>query len=788
VAAAAVRRVFFGPVAIAIEAVGIAALVWLELALPPAVDFGVAVVLLAFTLHAVHRFLVSSLEARSSALRTHADPAALLDAEVARFLPDPFRVSSGDLLRAAARSPRGAFVLQEAGIESSAIEKLASESDALDARTCLQGTAVLLPQWRVTAIGAPQILGYFLRQEDAARQILNDLDLSVEHLDSIIRWEAFHERERRGESALSPARLLQSFGGMERSWIMGFNSVLDRLTEDCTQQALREGPTHVVLHGDQITALRSVLTRSTLHNAILLGRSGSGRRTLIRNFAAMLRTEELKAGTALSRVLQLKTQQLLSGTEHPDADLLHALERTDAGRYVMVVRELPLMLTGGDARLEGVLLKLLESRNVSVIAIADPQEYHSVVAAKPSVDRLFERILIEECSEAEALAVLMEEYFSLRRRYRLTVTYRALLAIVELTTRYVGDAALPGKAAEVLREVIAAAASSGQRTVDENDVRRVVSLRAHQDVTTLQGAERDTLLHLEEHMGKRIVGQPEAVGAIAAALKRGKLELGSRSKPLATFLLLGPTGVGKTESAKALATLVFGAEDRMIRLDMNEFSEAASVAAVIGGGPADRGVLTQKIQERPHSLILLDELEKAHLHVLNLFLQILDEGHLLDSDGVKTDFRSTIIVATSNAGAGAIQEIIRASPKQNAMNFKSALLDAIIRQGAFSPEFLNRFDEVVVFLPLLRDAAVRIAILMIDALVTKLRADKGIELTLDSGAVEAIAAKGFSPAFGARAMRRAIQDTLEAHLADRFLKTPPKRGDRITVTRGDLKI
>ena len=405
----------------------------------------------------------------------------------------------------------------------------------------------------------------------------------------------------------------------------------------------------------------------------------------------------------------------------------------------------------------------------------------------PGVDTLLEKILLEEPSEEKMMQVLMEEYFTLERSSRVIVPYRALKAILEGTSRYLGSAAFPGKAIDVLREVVAQASSMKPAVVSEVMVLKAVSVRAHQDVTAVGASEREAYLHLEERLKQCIIGQDEGIHTLADALKRGKVQLGSRNRPIGTFLLLGPTGVGKTETAKAIAAIVFGASDHMIRLDMNEFSEPSSVAQITGG-TGDKGVLTRRIQERPSSLILLDELEKAHPHVLNLFLQILDEGHLIDSDGVKTDFRSSIILATSNAGSVAVQKIVGSNPSISAADFRKELLASIVASGVYTPELLNRFDEVVVYRPLSLPDAVQVAAQMIASIVSAMQRDKGVTLTIAPDALEAIATKGYSAEFGARAMRRAVQDTLESYLADRFLRQPPKRGEVIMVARADLKI
>ena len=274
-------------------------------------------------------------------------------------------------------------------------------------------------------------------------------------------------------------------------------------------------------------------------------------------------------------------------------------------------------------------------------------------------------------------------------------------------------------------------------------------------------------------------------------MKRAGADIADRKKPLGTFLFLGPTGVGKTQTAKTLAEKYFGSQDAMIRLDMNEYSAENSVQTIIGSAdpvnPSD-GFLTKKVQDTPFSLILLDEIEKADKKVLNLFLQILDEGHLIDSQGVKTNFRNTIIIATSNAGAKFITEFIQKNVHPDKAGFKKALIDELIHNGSYSPEFLNRFDDVVLYYPLTKEETIEVATRMIDSIIQSLEREKGITVVVQTDAIAAIAVKGYSPEFGAREMRRAITDTLENYIADQLLGNGVKRGDTLTVSREDLEL
>lgn len=785
--AVTIRRVLFGYVALAVHAAILGAFVLGILAVDHEIAFVEASLLYIFTLGVLHRFIVEVLSGERDGVPEILGEAVSVD--LLQHIGHSSSVTAADLLRAAVTSPRGAFVLAELGIAAGEMPACEAALKDTDPKTLLESAKNLLPKFQAARIAAPHLLAALLAAtEGPFCELLNRADLSVDDLHHIVAWEALHEASRTAGRGFTPATLERSFGGMGRSWVMGYNRILDELTEDLTVQALKQAPTGTLLHTKERETVAGVLTRGASHNALILGRRGSGRWTMLMTYAAGLRQRELMTGSPLSRILLLKTQRLLSGTDHPDHDFLKALQHRDSGRYIIVIRDLGLLLGGGDARLLGVLMKLLESPNVSVVAIADPEEYHKAIAARPGVDALFERVLLEEPSEQETMQVLMEEYFALARSGHVTVPYRALKAILEGTGRYVGTEAFPGKAIDVLREVVTAARTSTPRVVTEAMVLRAVSVRAHQDVSAAGSSEREAYLRLEEDLARHIMGQEEAVHVLADALKRGKVQFGARKRPIGTFLLLGPTGVGKTETAKAIAEIIFGGSDRMIRLDMNEFSESTSVAQITGGGAGDKGVLTRQIQERPASLILLDELEKAHPHVLNLFLQILDEGHLIDSDGVKTDFRSAIILATSNAGSAAVQKIVAGNPSISSADFRKQLIDTIVAAGTYTPEFLNRFDEVVVFRPLSLADAIRVATVMIGTVVVAMQQEKGVTLKIDADAVEAIATKGYSVEFGARAMRRAVQDTLETHLADRFLREPPKRGEVITVTRGDLGI
>ncbi len=310
-------------------------------------------------------------------------------------------------------------------------------------------------------------------------------------------------------------------------------------------------------------------------------------------------------------------------------------------------------------------------------------------------------------------------------------------------------------------------------------VQEVISLRTKVPVQKAGGVEKDVLLNLESMLHQRIIGQDEAIRGLSDAMRRARSGVRSEKKPIGTFLFLGPTGVGKTETTKALAAIYFGDEKRIIRFDMSEFQEVHSINRLIGDQDlSEGGLLTEAVIANPFSLILLDELEKAHPKVMDLFLQVFDEGRLTDHAGRTVSFVNTIIIATSNAGAEHIREITKAG--SNLTESKTALLDFLQKQGIFRPEFLNRFDEVIVFRPLSEQELSQVAVLLLHELNDRL-AEKDVAVNITADLAMAVARGGYSPEFGARPLRRFIQEHIENYIARGLLSGTIQRGQVVEI-------
>jgi len=379
----------------------------------------------------------------------------------------------------------------------------------------------------------------------------------------------------------------------------------------------------------------------------------------------------------------------------------------------------------------------------------------------------------------------------IEHKYKVFFTYDAIEKSVRLSQRYVHDQFLPAKAVKVLEEAAIAASARGARTwVTGEDVARVISDKTKVKITRITEEESVKLLNLEDRIHQRIVNQEEAVNLVASALKRARAELRDEKRPIVNLMFLGPTGVGKTELAKTVSEIYFGGEDKMIRVDMSEYQNQESINRLIGSPPGFRGgtaggYLTDAVRKAPFSLVLLDEFEKAHPDILNLFLQVMDDGRLTDGAGRTIDFTNSIIIATSNAGTQEIQDGMRQGKSIEVI--QEQLMSEVLKPY-FRPELLNRFDSIVLFKPLSMDHVIQIARLMLNQVRKRLE-QKGIILKVTNEAVTELAEAGYDPTMGARPLRRVIQERVDNALADHLLSGQLGRRDiAILEPGGKIKV
>lgn len=524
------------------------------------------------------------------------------------------------------------------------------------------------------------------------------------------------------------------------------------------------------------------------------------------------------------------------------------------GNIILFVDELHTLIGAGGAEgaidASNILKPSLSRGEIQMIGATTLNEYRKYIEKDAALERRFQPVYVDEPTRNEAVEILKGLRPCYEQHHNVDISDDAVEAAVDLSIRYITDRFLPDKAIDLMDEAcsrkrlgfssdrhnyekkkaveaelttlnddlekalmagnIEAAAevsarqkelakknarkqSSSQRniTVQENDIADVVSVWTKIPVSKLTEKESKKLERLASELHKRVVGQEEAVTAVSRAIKRSRVGLKDPKRPMGSFLFLGPTGVGKTELSKALADIVFGSEDALIRVDMSEYMEKHSVSKMIGSPPGyvgfeEGGQLSEKVRTNPYSVVLFDEIEKAHSDVFNILLQVLDDGHITDSQGRKVDFKNTIIIMTSNTGAQGIVDpkqlgfVTVSDETKEHEKMKSNVMDELKR--TFKPEFLNRIDDIIVFHALSEANVKDITGLMLKELKNRVQTQMDIELKFTDHAKKYIFEKGYDKKYGARPLKRAIQTYVEDELAEAILRGDVKKGDTVTVS------
>ncbi|WP_337528146.1 ATP-dependent Clp protease ATP-binding subunit [Anaerotignum faecicola] len=498
-----------------------------------------------------------------------------------------------------------------------------------------------------------------------------------------------------------------------------------------------------------------------------------------------------------------------------------------------------------------ILKPALARGEIQLIGATTLEEYRKHIEKDAAFERRFQPVRVEEPTEAVAVQMLTALKDPYEMHHRVRISDEAIAAAVRLSARYVTERFLPDKAIDLIdeaasclrlsaytaptsiKEVEARIAEleqeketaikteefeqaaeikklqdglrtslkaakrawesthdSGEIVVTADNVAEIVSRWTGIPVQSMQEEESQRLLHLEEVLHKRVIGQEEAVKALAKAVRRGRVGLKDPNRPIGSFLFLGPTGVGKTELSKALAEALFGDENAMVRIDMSEYMEKHSVSRMVGSPPGyvgyeEGGQLSEKVRRNPYSVVLFDEIEKASPEVFNILLQVLDDGHITDGQGRRVDFKNTVIIMTSNAGARSIAAPKRLgftsveTPEQSYEMMKKGVMDEI--KTIFKPEFLNRIDDIIVFHPLEQEEITRIVRLLTDVMAKRVKENMNITVSFTKKAIEKIAEEGYDKAYGARPLRRAIQSKIEDAFAEEYLLGNIKAGDKVSI-------
>lgn len=705
-----------------------------------------------------------------------------LEMQVLAHLPSNF--SPQQLADAAMRAQSGQFFVARFGIAPNFLHDLASTA-AADSEVVITRALAIQQDIGGQLMTGGMIIAALCQTQPQLAQLLPHLQIDEGDLAQGARW---YERL---SQLIDDGKRPQRTGGIARDWSFGYANLLNRFGVNISERVGRGGVLHVRLdsHMNALQFLRETFSSGGRQNVTLIGPLGAGKSAVVHAFAESLLAADSTVPDSLKfrQVISLDASSIISAaTSRSELEgLVNQLlvEAYRAKNIIICLDDAQLFLEDrpGSVDLSSILMPVLEGGGLRMILTMDEQRYLQISQRTPSLASVLNRVSIASASQTETLLVMQDQLIMTEFQRKVTYMYQSLKEAYRLSERFMYELAQPGKSVRLLEQA-AAYAENGLVTA-ASVVRAVEEANGVKVGRVDTGEERDKLLNLESLIHERMINQSRAVSVVSDALRRARAGVRNESRPIGTFLFLGPTGVGKTELSKALAAVYFGGEDRLVRIDMNEYVRSEDVSRLITDGAQDPHSLTASIVKQPFSVVLLDEIEKAHPQVLTTLLQMLDEGILRDINNREVSFRDAIVIATSNAGADRIRQLINAG--QQLEQFEDQLTNELIDSQQFRPEFLNRFDEIVVFRPLTQDELVQVITLIIAGINKTLEAQK-ISVTLEPAAAQKLAAVGYDPRLGARPMRRVVQRSVENLIAKRLLEGSTQPGDTITISEADI--
>lgn len=582
----------------------------------------------------------------------------------------------------------------------------------------------------------------------------------------------------------------------------GATRLLDQFSRDLTALAANESLDPVIGREKEVKRVIEILARRRKNNPALIGEPGVGKTAVAEALAIAIAQGKVPEDLAQKRLVSLDLSSMIAGTKYRGEfeervkNILNEVRR--AGDVILFLDELHTIVGAGSAEgaidAANILKPALGRGDFQVIGATTTEEYRKYIEKDAALERRFQPVVVEEPSPEEAKAILRGLLPRYERHHRLTIAPSAVSAAVTLSQRYIPDRRLPDKAVDLMDEAASRTRLSGSPSplVTGEEVAAVVSGWTGIPVTSLSRSESDRLLNLEETLHRRVIGQDKAVSKLAKSIRRSRTGLKEPGRPVGSFLFLGPTGVGKTELCKALAEALFGSEKALIRFDMSEYMEQHTVSRLLGSPPGyvghdEGGQLTEAVRRKPWSVVLFDEIEKAHEDVWGVLLQALEDGQITDAQGRKADFRNCVLILTSNVGA---RKIISKTPlgfstdtAENTLHSKSLVEKAVMEEvkRTFKPEFLNRLDDIVVFDQLEQVQLRHIAQGMLSQFAQRLE-DLGVILRYDDQVLDLLAQSGFDPDYGARPLRRVLRSQIEDPAAELLLTGALSSGGLLDLT------
>lgn len=679
----------------------------------------------------------------------------------------------------------GQFYIARFGIGPSFLSQLLTTNEA-DIEKVWREAIRLQGTLAAQGISSAVVAAALIKTIPNSEQFLAHMQLSGTDIENGASWFDHIEKLIERHRSAKPK------GGFGRDLSFGYTPLLSQFGINISRQIEQGGLLVREIEGHQsvIRQMQEAIGGGGRQNVGLVGPLGIGKTTLVHAFAAQLINPDgtLPHSLKYRQVIMLDPGAMISRARGRGEleELVDRLlyEAYSAKNIILCLDNAELFFEDGvgSVDLSNLLLPILEGGAIRMILTMDSQRLLQITQRNPGLARALNQINITEPDQADTLRVLQDQLIMLEFKNKVTFMYQSLLEAYRLGNRYVYEQAMPGKAMQLLE---ASVRYHQNGLVTANSVQQAIEQTMGVKVSVASSDnEKEKLLGLEDLIHTRMINQTRAVSVVSDALRRARAGVRNLDRPIGTFLFLGPTGVGKTELAKSIAEVYFDGEDRLVRLDLNEYGQPTDVSRLIADGATDPHSLSAQIAKQPFSVVLLDEIEKAHPDVLNTLLQMIDEGILRDIKGREVSFKDTIITATSNAGADKIRQHIDAGEQLE--QFEAPFVNELINDHIFKPEFLNRFDDIVLFRPLTESELLQVVDLILKGVNANLALQK-VSVEVDPAAKEALVKHGYDPRLGARPIRRVVQRTVENIVAKRMLGGQVAPGSVIQISLVDVQ-
>lgn len=675
----------------------------------------------------------------------------------------------------------GYFFSVRFGIGSKFLQELAS-ADKADMQKVWKQAWDLQKQTNSRNISAAILIVAIIHCTPNYQTLISHLQLDDDDLIHGISW--YNHLRELVEERRQPKRT----GGVARDWSFGWTPLLSHFGHQMGNSD--ESLFQPIANGESIDQLINIFSKNGRQNVVLVGQPGVGKTEIVNAFAAKLMdgNSNVPSGLRFRQVFNLDAASLIAAA--PDRGGLEQLiprvlnEAYNSKNIIICLDNAELFFEEGIGSVDitNVLLPIIKAGNLRMILTIDEQRFLEISKRNSELTNTLNRITVSPANRDETIKIMQDQSITIEFQNNVTFMYQSLIEAYRLGDRYIHDQAMPSKAIKLLES---SANYSDNGLISAESVRTAIEKTMGIKISVAtDNEEREKLLNLEELIHGRMINQVRAVNVVSDALRRARAGVRNLNRPIGTFLFLGPTGVGKTELAKSLAEIYFKGEDQIIRVDMNEYVNSDAVNRLIADGVDNANSLTAQVMKQPFSVILLDEIEKAHTNVMSTLLQMLDEGIMRDIKNREVSFRDAIIVATSNAGADRIREYIDRG--YDIEQFEDKFVDELISSNQFKPEFLNRFDEIVMFRSLNKNELLKVVDLMIGT-VNKTLALQKVSVSVALDAKEYLVEAGYDPRLGARPMRRVVQRAVENTVAKQMLSGTVEPGSVVEISLDQVK-